>query len=32
MSEVKSYMVKEERNVDEIVSDINKDADANNAK
>lgn len=32
MAEVKSYMIKEERNVDDIVSNINKEADAINAK
>lgn len=32
MAEVKSYMIKEERNVDEIVSSINKDAEVTNEK
>ncbi len=32
MAEVKSYMIKEERNVEEIVSNINKDAEVINEK
>jgi len=32
MDEVKSYMIKEERNVDDIVASINKESEAINGK
>jgi hypothetical protein len=32
MDEVKSYMIKEERNVDDIVANINKESEAINGK
>jgi len=32
MAEIKSYMIKEERNIDEIVSGIGKDSEAINGK